>query len=399
MRVLYFDAFAGVSGDMAVGALVSLGVARQTIESGLAGLSLDGYSLRWSEHRVHGIPAVKFDVAVGDAAVRGQARAHRRFSDIRALVAGSRLSAGAKKKAQMIFACLANVEATIHGVTVENVEFHEVGAVDSVVDIVATAIGLEELGVDHLYVSTLPLGSGTVSTRHGVMPVPAPATVELLKGFPVRMNDGEGELVTPTGAAIVKAFAAPREILPPLRVEAVGYGAGTRTLKDRPNLLRLVLGAADVPSGSDEMVVLETNIDDSSPELYPHVMERLFAAGARDVWLTPIQMKKNRPGTLLRAIVEPAAREALAGVILRETSAIGVRWFPVGRIRLPRETIDVDTEFGTVTVKVARAPDGTLNIAPEFEACRRIALEQRVPLKSVYQAAVAAVQRQTRRAT
>jgi uncharacterized protein (DUF111 family) len=223
-----------------------------------------------------------------------------------------------------------------------------------------------------------------------VLPVPAPATVELLRGFPVRIGDGAGELVTPTGAAIVAAFATPGEPLPPLRVDAIGYGAGSRTLPDRPNLLRLVLGSVASPLHADEMVVIETNIDDSNPEIYEHVIDELLAAGARDVWLTPIQMKKNRPGVLLRVLGEPAARELLASIVLRETSAIGVRFFPVERRVLEREVLRVETEFGVIDVKRSRAPDGSINLAPEYESCRLAARRHKVALKSVYLAAVAA---------
>jgi pyridinium-3,5-bisthiocarboxylic acid mononucleotide nickel chelatase len=394
MRVLYFDAFAGISGDMTVGALVSLGVAPDLIERELAGLPVRGFEVRFSDREVHGIRAVKFDVSLRKRALKDRAGEHRLFRDIRASIEGSKLRLPCKEKALAIFTRLAEAEARVHGVAVDAVEFHEVGAVDSIVDIVATAIGMVEIGAERVCVSTLPLGCGTVKSRHGPMPVPAPATVELLKGYPVRIGDGEGELVTPTGAAIVSTFAKPGQVLPPLRVEAVGYGAGTRTLTDRPNVLRLLVGTADVACGADEMVVLETNIDDTSPELYDYVMEQLFAAGARDVSLAPLQMKKNRPGTLLRVIADPASYNILAGIILRETSAIGVRWFPVRRIVLPREKIEVDTEFGTVQVKISRAPDGTVNIAPEYDGCRRLASERRVPLKIVYQAAIAAA-RQT----
>jgi uncharacterized protein (TIGR00299 family) protein len=278
----------------------------------------------------------------------------------------------------------------VHGVAADQVTFHEVGAVDSIVDIVGTAIGFTELGVEGVYVSALPLGSGTVPSRHGVLPVPAPATVELLRGFPVRVGDGDTELVTPTGAAIVSAFASPGAPLPPLRIEGIGYGAGSRVLSDRPNLLRLLLGTAAPVARSDEMVVIETNIDDSNPEIYEHVIDELLGAGARDVWLAPVQMKKNRPGVVLGVLAEPAARDLLSAIVLRETSAIGVRYFPVQRQLLAREVIAVDTEFGRVEVKRSRAPDGSLNIAPEYESCRRAAREHGASLKSVYLAALAA---------
>lgn len=400
MRVLYFDAFSGVSGDMTVGALLALGLPLARLEQALATLALGDYQLRVSERKVSGIRACKFDVEIaphaasahggGPHAHAGHDHGHRSFREIRSMIAASGLAGTVQRRSLDVFQRLAEAEAKVHGVEADDVTFHELGAVDSIVDIVGTAVGFAELGVEAVYVSALPLGSGTVPSRHGVLPVPAPATVELLRGFPVRVGDGEGELVTPTGAAIVSAFAAPGEPLPALRVEAVGYGAGSRVLSDRPNLLRLLLGTAAPSAHSDEMVVIETNIDDQSPEIYEHVFDELFAAGARDVWLTPVQMKKNRPGVVLGVLGEPSARAFLASVVLRETSAIGVRYYAVRRQVLEREVLAVDTEFGRVEVKRSRAPDGSLNLAPEYESCRRAAREHNVALKSVYLAALAA---------
>ncbi len=392
MRLLFFDAFAGVSGDMTVGALLALGVELEQLRGELAALPVQGYALRATEKLVHGIRACKFDVDV-EAHEPGHGPSHRAYADIRTMLMASRLRPRVQETALAIFARLAEAEGRVHGVAADAVTFHEVGAVDSIVDIVGTAIGLAALEIDAVYVSALPLGSGTVQSRHGVIPVPAPATVELLRGFPVRLGDGAGELVTPTGAAIVAALARPEAVLPPMRIEAIGYGAGTRTLADRPNLLRLLRGRAAPAVGSDELVEISTNIDDSSPELYEHVIELLFAAGARDVWLAPAQMKKNRPGTVLHVLSEPAARDALAALVLRETSAIGVRFHAVQRFVLPREQVTVGTEYGAVQVKIAHAPDGTVNLAPEYEDCRRIARERSVPLKAVYQAAIAAARK------
>ena len=389
MRLLYFDAFSGISGDMAVGALLALGVDVARMEDELRSLPLHGYRLRATERRVHGICGCRFEVEA-DEEVPAGSHNHRAFRDVRTMIEGGALRPAVKEKALAIFARLAEAESRVHGVAVDDITFHEIGAVDSIIDIVGTAIGLVELGVERVYVSALPLGSGTVGSQHGAIPIPAPATVELLKQFPVRFGDGTGEMVTPTGAAIVAALATPGEIVPTMRVEAVGYGAGTRTLTDRPNLLRALLGRTASPCASDEMVVLETNIDDSNPEIYDFVMDQLFAAGARDVWLAPVQMKKNRPGTLLRVLAEPVSRDVLAGIILRETSALGVRFFAVQRLILPREQVTVDTEFGPVPVKRSYAPDGSVNLAPEYEACRRLAHERDVPLKAIYQAALAA---------
>jgi len=394
MRLLFFDTFAGVSGDMTVGALLALGVDIERLRRELAALPLSGYAVRTSDKLVHGIRACKFDVDVEEQPHdHGAVHGHRAYAEIRGMIGGSPLSARVRELALAIFARLAEAEGRVHGVPADAVTFHEVGAVDSIVDIVGTAIGLAALEVDAVYVSALPLGSGTVSSQHGVIPVPAPATVELLRGFAVRIGDGIGELVTPTGAAIVAALAKPGTALPPMAIEAIGYGAGTRTLADRPNLLRLLLGRSAAEAGSDELVEIATNIDDSSPELYEHVLEQLFSAGARDVWLTPAQMKKNRPGIVLHVLAEPAGREALAALVMRETSAIGVRFQPVQRRILSRELITVGTEYGAVQVKIARAPDGTVNVAPEYDDCRRIARERGVPLKLVYQAATAGARR------
>lgn len=395
MRVIYFDAFSGLSGDMTVGALIALGVDLARIEAELARLPLGGFSLRASRREVHGIQACKLDVVLEHEHDEDahHSHGHRAFRDIRAMIEASSLASGVVGRALAIFTRLAEAEGHVHGVAVDDVVFHEVGAVDSIVDIVATAVGLEELGVERVYVSSLPLGSGLVQSRHGPIPVPAPATVELLHSFPVRIGDGEGEMVTPTGAAIVAAFATPGEPLPPLRIEGVGYGAGSRVLRDRPNVLRLVLGRTATATMRDEMVVIETNIDDANPEIYEYVFEQLLAAGARDVWLTPAQMKKNRPGVVLRVLAEPAARDALASIVLRETPAIGVRFFPVERLTLRREVSTVDTEIGPVEVKRSIAPDGSLNLAPEYESCKRLARERGVPLKSVYEAALAAARK------
>jgi uncharacterized protein (TIGR00299 family) protein len=300
----------------------------------------------------------------------------------------SDLQAVVKDRSLSIFARLAEAEGRVHGVAQEDVTFHEVGAIDSIVDIVATAIGLADLAVDRIYTSALPMGSGLTESQHGVIPVPGPATVELLKGFSARF-EGPGELVTPTGAAVIAALAEPGPV-PPIRIEAVGYGAGTRVVPDRPNVLRLLLGQLAETPAHEEMVVIETNIDDSNPELYEYVMEELLSAGARDVWLTPIQMKKSRPGVLLHVLAEPGQREALSAIILRETSSIGVRLFPVERLVARRESMLVKTEYGEVAVKLSHAPDGTVNIAPEYESCREAARRCKAPLKSVYQAAISA---------
>lgn len=407
---------------MTVGALLALGVPFDVLREQLAAIQADGYRIEQSLRDVNGIRATKFDVLLdgegnehnhaddqahrqahrhdhqhgehshthqADSHAHEHGNGHTRFSEIRRRLEESRLDNAVRERAIAVFTKLAIAEGKVHGKSPEEVSFHEVGAIDSIVDIVGTAIGLTHLNVDEIFVSTMPLGSGFVHCQHGSMPVPAPATVELLQGFSVRYDDGEGELVTPTGAAIVAALG--QSGLPAgFRIERVGYGAGSRTLADRPNLLRLVLG--ETPSSADQaaLVVIEANIDDSNPEIYGHVFDILLAAGAKDVWLQQVLMKKGRPGVVLSVLCEAGMRDILAGLVLRETSSIGVRFRGVDRIEAPRSERIVDTEFGPITVKISRAPDGTVNVAPEYEVCRKVALAKNVALKSVYAAAIAA---------
>jgi uncharacterized protein (TIGR00299 family) protein len=324
MRVLYFDAFSGISGDMTVGALLALGLDFDELRAEVGKLPLEGYALKQSWRHVHGIHACKFDVDLPQSEPaphhehghgshehdHGHHHAdhvhhevpkthaghggrpvhdHRAFREIRTMIVSSGLAEKVKERALAIFATLAEAEAKVHGVPTDDVTFHEVGAIDSIVDIVGTAIGLVALNIDHAYASALPLGSGMVRSQHGIIPVPGPATIELLRGFPVKVGDGNGEMVTPTGAAIVRAIVRPGATTAAATGERVGYGAGTKTWTDRPNLLRLMMGTIAVPVTTETMLVVETNIDDGNPELFEYVMEQLFAAGARDVWLTRLR--------------------------------------------------------------------------------------------------------------
>lgn len=396
MRVAYFDAFSGVSGDMTVGAMLDLGLALPALEDAVRALGL-GDAVRLDARHVErlGVAATKLDVHVhGEPAGRAWTGAHphgrRSWRSIRGQLESSRLDVRVRERALAIFTRLADAEAAAHGIAVEDIHFHEVGAVDAVVDVVGAALGAVELGIEAAYAGPLALGSGWIEAAHGRLPVPGPAVAALLRDRAVRWDDGDGELVTPTGAAIVAALTRP-EPAPALRVERVGYGAGDRDLADRPNVLRLVLGtAAAAVAGEEAVVVLETTIDDMNPELYEHVLERLLASGARDAFLTPVVMKKSRPGTLLRVLCDPADRERLAGIVFAETSTIGLRWTTWERMVLPREIRTVETEYGPIAVKIARAPDGTMNVAPELDACRRVATERSVALKLVHQAALAA---------
>ena len=385
MNIAYFDAFSGISGDMVVGALLDLGVSLDVLRTEFAKLPVAGYAISQSERIQSGVRAVKFDVEVHAA------QHERHFLSIAEMLKASALSSGVKETALKIFTRLAEAEAQVHNVTLEDVHFHEVGAVDSILDIVGAAIGLEALGIEMLYTSPLPMGSGFVSSRHGTLPIPGPATTELVKGLPVRFEDGQSELVTPTGAAIVAALAQPKP--PPLTISKIGYGAGTRTLPDRPNLLRLCIGQPVSELRQEQLLVLETNIDDLNPEWYEHVMEQLFAAGARDVFLTPIHMKKNRPGMFLWVLCEPKDQGQLSHIIFTETSTLGVRSYPVDRFALRREQKDVHTRYGTVRVKIAYQPNGQINIAPEYDDCKGIAREKNIPLKLVYELAVQEAQR------
>lgn len=380
MKIAYFDAFSGLSGDMTVGALLHLGVSLDALRAELAKLPLSGYQLSQTERRLSGIRATKFDVEVSEPL------GERSFRAIARMLRESDLIPQVKETALRIFTVLAEAEGRVHGVAVEAVHFHEVGAVDSIVDIVGAAFGLHALGIEKVYASALPMGKGLVPSRHGVLPIPGPATVELLRGWPVRLEDGGAEMVTPTGAAIVAAVAQHKAV-PQLQLTAVGYGAGERTLPDRPNLLRVLLGSTSETPREEQLLVLETNIDDLNPELYEHVMERLFAAGARDVFLAPIQMKKNRPGVLLWVLGEITNSDRLSAILFAETSTLGIRSYPVARVALRRESREVVTPYGSVRVKLAYGPDGRVNVAPEYEDCKRLARDQDVPLKLVYEAA------------
>ena len=380
MKIAYFDAFSGISGDMVIGALLDLGLSLDVLKTEYSKLPLDGYTLRQSERFHSGIRAVKFDVEV-------TGKQHERsFRSIADMLAASPLSEPVKTAALNIFTRLAEAEAHVHNTSVADVHFHEVGAVDSILDIVGAAIGFDALGIQAIYVSPLPMGSGFVSSRHGILPVPGPATAELVKGLPVRFEDGQSELVTPTGAAILAAVAQPE---PPLfSITQVGYGAGARTLSDRPNVLRVCLGHPVSAVRHEQLLVLETNIDDLNPEWYEYVMERLFAAGARDVFLSAVQMKKNRPGILLRVLCDPQDQGRLSAIIFNETSTLGIRSYPVDRLALRREQKEVRTPYGPVRVKIAHQPNGQVNCAPEYDDCKRLAQEKNIALKLVYEAAL-----------
>jgi uncharacterized protein (TIGR00299 family) protein len=373
MNILYFDCQAGISGDMTVGALLDLGVPLEHLHHELAKLPLghDSYILSASHTERQHLPALKFDVEVHDH------HTHRHYAGIDAMIAGSTLSEPVKGKARRIFRRLAEAEAHVHGVAVEEVHFHEVGAVDSIVDIVGTALCLEYLKVEQVYASSVPLGSGFVDTSHGRLPVPAPATAELLKGMALHGGCGEGERVTPTGAAILATLTSGSGTRPDMTLLRVGSGAGSKDFSDCPNILRAFLGTS--PDGKGEAVrEVSCNLDDVTPEVIGYVQELLLEGGALDVWTVPVQMKKGRPGTVLSFLCDPSDLERLAALVIAETGTLGLRYTTLQRIVQPRRIEERETEFGPVRFKVTAFGE-----KPEYEDCRRIARERGLPCRDV----------------
>jgi len=428
-RMLYFDCFSGASGDMVLGALIDAGLPIDELRRALGSLAVDGAAV--SAHRVlrGGISATKFVVAAeldarrtGDAhdhghgphgsdhdhdhdhghepgephrhephsgAARGE-EPHRSLADIGRLIDGSSLTPSGKARAKALFERLGEAEASVHQVPLERIHLHEVGAVDSIVDIVGTVFALEWFGVDRVVASPLNVGGGTVRCQHGVFPVPAPATVRLLRGVPVYSSGIDAELVTPTGALLVSAYASSYGPVPPMTIDRIGYGAGDRDGPGLPNLLRVLVGGAAGQGTHQRVVVLECEIDDMNPQLFGVLMERLYGAGALEVFFTPVQMKKNRPGTLVTVVAPPERRQSLSTIVFRETTTIGVRYQDVDRECLEREIISVETPLGPVRFKIARLGADVVNAAPEFDDCARLAAERGLPVKQVQAVAMKA---------
>jgi uncharacterized protein (TIGR00299 family) protein len=391
MIIAHLDCFSGVSGNMMLGALVDCGLAVEDLESAVAGLKIEGWRLR-SQRVMRGpIACTLVEVEVAEA------QPERGLDDILRLIEAASLDPVVARCSSAIFRQLGEAEAAVHGVPVERVHFHEVGAVDAMVDIVGTVAGFRMLSVERLTCSPLPLGGGWVETAHGRLPIPAPATAKLLEGYPTYAGDAQAELVTPTGAALVTGLCDAFGALPAMTVRRVGYGAGSRDLP-HPNCLRMFLGdtaEAAAPAGTpaDTVVLLETNLDDMNPELYEHVMERLFEAGALDVFITPVIMKKTRPGSLLTALAPRERQAELLGIMFRETTTLGVRAREAARYCLEREWSEVQTPFGRVRVKVGRLGGKVVTASPEHDDCRRLARETGAPLKDIYDHARAAAMR------
>lgn len=379
---IYFDCFSGASGDMILGALLDAGLDLEELRQALSGLSLQGeFSLSAEPVQRGALHATLFKVETVDQ----NHPHHRHLVDITYLIDASRLSENVRKKSLAVFHRLAEAEGSVHGIPPEQVHFHEVGAVDAIVDIVGAVWGLERLGITQVYASPLPLGGGSIGSSHGTLPLPAPATLSLLAsaGAPTRPWPTDKELVTPTGAAILTTLAAFSQ--PAMRLEKIGIGAGQRELP-WPNILRVWMGE-NLESESpplNNLSVLETNLDNMNPELIGHVMSRLFEAGALDVYLTPIQMKKNRPGTMLSVVARPEDEPALAGLILRETSTLGVRTYYSRRYEVARELRLVETPYGPVQVKLKSLEGRVVSASPEYEDCRKVAQKHNLPLTDVY---------------
>ena len=413
-KILYFDCFSGASGDMILGALIDAGLPLDELRAALGSLALNGVRLQAERVDRSGIAATNFSVVTTEHTHDAHAHTHdhdhgrhhhnhqspdgepstndadgyhqhhhRGLTEICSMVDGSALSSTAQARAKHLFSRLAKTEAEIHQQPVEEIHLHEVGAVDSIIDIAGAVFGMEWVGADQVVASALNVGSGTVKCAHGVMPVPAPATAQLIEGVPVYSTGTQAELLTPTGALVVTDYADRYGPMPAMRVQQIGYGAGDRDLPGTPNVLRVVIGDDGGTSSLQRVVVLESEIDDMNPQIFGVLMDRLYAAGALDVFYAPIQMKKNRPGTLVSVVALPEHREALSEVLFRETTTLGVRFREMDRERLEREELTVDTPLGPIRFKVARRLGVVVNAAPEFDDCVRVAEEKGLSVKDV----------------
>ena len=375
----YFDCFSGISGDMTLGALIDLGISLDWLQDQLRRIPLTDFTISARPVQRHGIHATSVQVDTLDS------KTSRNYADIRSLIENSSLADTVKATSLSIFKRLAEAEAGIHHCSVDQVHFHEVGGVDAMVDIIGAVLGLDYLGINEIVASPIPLGKGIVACSHGRLPVPAPATLGILAGAPVYGADIPHELVTPTGAAIIRSLAQRFEPMPEMVIDRIGYGAGQRDFEDRPNLLRIILAAeVETNVNEDQITIIETCIDDMNPEFFGYVMERLFEDGALDVYWIPVYMKKNRPGTMLQVLCKDDSRDRLIDRVLTETTTTGVRHYQTRRRLLQREQLEVQTSFGIIPIKRIQDHGGDHRLVPEYEVCRRIALEQNIPLRLVY---------------
>ena len=379
MQIAYLDCFSGISGDMFIGALLDAGLSFEDLDQKIQALPFDSFHLEMKREARSQIFGTRFVVKT-----EGEEQAPRNLEVIRNIIRKGSLSRGVKDKSIRIFEKLASVEGKIHNKPPEEVHFHEVGAVDSIIDIVGTVYGLERLGITSLFVSPLPLGSGFVETAHGRIPIPAPATTALLEGVPVYDSGTHHEMVTPTGAALVKGLATSFGPMPPMVVENIGYGVGKRDLSDRPNLARILIGHMQTEGQVDTVIILEANIDDTSPEWLGFLMDRLFDAGALDVVFCPVQMKKNRPGIQIQIMGRPDQKDTLMEILFRESSTLGIRFRYTQRMVLQRSVAEVESPWGKIKVKKVLERDGSPFFLPEYEACREVALKTNRPLREIF---------------
>jgi uncharacterized protein (TIGR00299 family) protein len=380
MKLAYFDCFSGISGDMTLGAVVDAGCDVGHLRKDLEGLKLPGWSISSEKVWKNGMSATHVRVSAEEQTE------HRSLRTILEILAKSRLAPQVRDRAAAIFRKLGEAEARVHDVPVEKIHFHEVGAVDAIVDIVGSCIGFTALGIESFACSPLNVGGGTAKMAHGVLPVPAPATAALLKGKPTYSNGVQRELVTPTGAAIVSTLCDSFGPQPAMRVSSIGYGAGTADLEGQPNVVRIMIGDSTTGTATgfdEEIAVIEANLDDMNPQIYGYVSEKALAAGALDVYTTPVQMKKNRPGTLLTILCRPSEIEKLTALTFAETTTLGIRSYRAQRRTLPRESVQVSTSYGEVRIKLSRVNGTILHAAPEYEDCRKLAAEKNVPLQQV----------------
>lgn len=378
MKLAYFDCFSGISGDMILGALVDAGVPFDKLKEGLSRLNLEGYAITASTVLKKGIKATKVDVVIETSELPG-----RPLKDLRQIISESALDVSIKERSLAVFERLAEAEAVVHHCPVEEVHFHEVGHIDTIIDVVGSVLALQVLGIDKVISSPIDTGSGYVEMSHGIFPVAAPVTAELLKGVPVYSSGIKRELTTPTGAAIITAIASSFQAMPEMRLSAIGYGAGGWDLSEKANLLRVLIGEEIQDYGRDEVVLLETNIDDMSPQVYDYLMDRLLQAGALDVYITPVIMKKSRPAHVLSIVAREEDLETLQRLVFQETTTLGIRIKKMGRSTLKREIKDVELPYGKVRVKVVGGSEGTIKLIPEYEDCKRIAMETGLPLKDI----------------
>jgi len=387
MKIAYFECLSGISGDMVVGALLDAGLKLEELERELKKLNLSGYHLKAKKVSKNGIKATQFKVEIEEGVVE------RRFKDIVNLLEKSTLVKSIKEQVGQIFFQLAQAESILHQKDIEEIHFHEVGGLDSIIDITSAVIGIKKLGIEEIYSSALPLGKGFTECAHGIIPIPAPATLELLKNIPTYDGKMESEMVTPTGAAIISTLAKSFGERPLMSIGAIGYGAGEREFLI-PNLLGINIGEKLEKEKNinhlylqDRVVLIETNLDDMNPEFYDYIMERLFSVKALEVFLTPLQMKKNRPGYQLNILCNEEDLQRALEVIFTETSTLGVRIGEVKRIKLERKVYNIETKFGKIRVKVGQIEKEVKNVAPEYEDCKKIAKECQIPLKMVYEEA------------